>query len=204
VTITIYVEGGGDRNKATTARCRQGFAEYCRRVAPGRPQPKIVACGGRGQAFDRFKTEVGRQKTGEQCVLLVDSESPVKSGITPATHLHQRDGWSFANLPTQQVFLMVEAMEAWLLADRSALAAFYGAEFRPNALPYDERHVEAIPKDDLVASLQRATVAVKTKGRYHKTGHAFSLLAEIDPHKVEAASPHAAAFHLFLLAPTVP
>lgn len=197
MTITIYVEGGGDHNRDATVRCRQGFAEYCKKVAPAR-RLKIVACGGRNQSFDRFKTESGRTRPDEYCVLLVDSEGPMKHGSAPATHLHERDKWDFAHLPREQVFLMVQAMEAWFLADRDALAAYYGQGFRLNALPGDERHIEAIPKDDLVPSLEDASRATKTKGQYHKTRHGFALLAMIDPIKVEAGSQYAAAFHRYL------
>jgi hypothetical protein len=122
----------------------------------------------------------------------------MKHGSAPATHLHERDKWDFAHLPREQVFLMVQAMEAWFLADRDALAAYYGQGFRLNALPGDERHIEAIPKDDLVPSLEDASRATKTKGQYHKTRHGFALLAMIDPIKVEAGSQYAAAFHRYL------
>jgi hypothetical protein len=194
VKIKIYVEGGGNNNEDVRARCRQGFAEYCKKVAPDR-QTKVVACGGRKQAFDRFKIEAGRNKTDEYCVLLVDSEGPVRRGATPATHLNERDRWDFAQLPSKHIFLMVEAMEAWFLADRDALESYYGQGFRRNALPGDELHIEAILKDDLVPSLENASRDTKTKGQYHKTRHGFALLAKIDPAKVEAGSPHAAAFH---------
>jgi hypothetical protein len=194
--VKIYVEGGG-HNPDTIVRCRQGFAEYCRKVAPNR-QPRIIACGGRQQTFDRFKTEVERGKAGEQCALLVDSEGSVKPGIAPASHLHVRDGWNFTQLPQDRVFLMVQAMEAWFMADRNALAGYYGEGFRPNALPYDERNIEEIPKDDLERCLIKASRDTKTKEKYHKTKHAFALLGEIDPSKVQLGSPHAAAFHRFL------
>jgi hypothetical protein len=93
---------------------------------------------------------------------------------------------------------MVQAMEAWFMADRSALAEYYGEGFRVRALPSDELHIESIPKDDLEPALVNATRATKTKGEYHKTRHAFALLVAIDPDKVELGSPHAAAFNDFL------
>lgn len=93
---------------------------------------------------------------------------------------------------------MVQAMEAWFLADRAALMAYYGQGFRINALPGDERHVEAVQKGDLEPSLVKASHSTRTKGDYDKTTHAFALLLEIDPAKVEQGSPHAAAFHRFL------
>lgn len=198
VKITIYVEGGGN-NSNTQSRCREGFAEYCKKAAPDR-RLKVVACGSRNQTFGRFKTESSRSKPDEHCLLLVDSEGPVKQGTTPAVHLLERDRWDFAHLPGEQIFLMVQAMEAWFFADRVSLAAYYGQGFRLNALPGDEHHIEAIPKDDLVPSLESASRDTKTKGQYHKTRHGFALLARIDPAKVEAGSPHAEALHRFLRA----
>ncbi len=197
MSVTIYVEGGGDNND-TLIRCRQGFAEYCAKLTPAHRRPKIVACGGRQQTFDRFKTEARINNLGEICVLLVDSEGPVGPDIAPVTFLQTRDRWVLPDSKNFESFLMVQAMEAWLLADRETLAAFYGPDFRTNALPGDPRQIETIPKEDLEPSLVNATRATKSKGAYHKTRHAFTLLALIDPAKVERTSPRAAAFHRFL------
>lgn len=196
MTVTVYVEGGGN-NKDTTTRCRAGFSEYCKNVAPLNPRPRIVACGGRRQAFERFKTEVLRSKEGDLCVLLVDSEGPVGTTMTPKAHLEARDGSRLPVSETHKVFLMVQAMEAWFLADRDALAAYYGTGFRRQSLPGDERHIEEIPKNDLEPCLVNATRDTQ-KGRYHKSRHGFALLALINPGKVQAGSPHAEAFHSFL------
>lgn len=136
-------------------------------------------------------------QTGEICVLLVDAEGRVTAG-TPAEHLYIRDGWDFPTLQDHQVFLMVQAMEAWFLADRDALAIFYGNGFLANSLPGSPTNIEAVPKDDLERGLRHASRPTKTKGEYHKTQHGFALLALIDPVKVEKASPHAASFHRFL------
>jgi hypothetical protein len=50
--------------------------------------PRIVACGGRNQAYDRFQTAL---KNGEHCFLLVDSEIPVDNKYMnlPWQHLAQ-------------------------------------------------------------------------------------------------------------------
>jgi hypothetical protein len=196
VKITIYVEGGGD-NSFTRTRCREGFARYCEKICPVGKRPRIVACGGRQQTFNRFKTEVELRHTEEHCVLLVDSEGPVSTGITAITHLQNRDGWTFPISQGMHAFLMVQAMEAWLIADRTLLSRFYGQGFRLSALPGNTTNIESIPKNDLADSLATATAATKSKG-YHKTKHAFNLLAQIDPAKVERVSEHAARFHEFL------
>jgi Domain of unknown function (DUF4276) len=197
VKITIYVEGGGKNNPDVRTRCREGFSDYCNKLSPIGRLPQVVVCGSRNEAFKRFNTAVSNIKAGDRCALLVDAEGPVRPGDTPDAHLSVQDRWNFASLPRDRVFLMVQAMEAWFLADRSALVAYYGQGFRPTALPGDELNVEAIRKDDLVPSLVNASRGT-AKGQYHKTRHGFALLARIAPSKVEAGSPHAAAFHRFL------
>jgi hypothetical protein len=195
VSVRIYVEGGGD-NKDTIKRCKEGFASYCQKLAPPNRRPSIVACGGRQQTFDRFNTAVLDSRAGEICVLLVDAEDRVTAQIPPE-HLRTRDGWDFPVLDHAKVFLMVQAMEAWFLADREALATFYGEGFLAKSLPGSPTNIEAIRKDDLEPRLKHASKPTQ-KGEYHKTKHGFALLALIDPLKVGTGSPHAANLHQFL------
>ncbi len=197
MNVKIYVEGGGD-SPDTIKRCKQGFSEYCNKLSQPSRRPAIVACGSRNETFDRFRTAVTHGKPGEKFALLVDSEGPVANGVTAPSYLGIRERWDFTGLPPQGVFLMVQAMEAWLLADRATLAAHYGQGFRLNSLPYTERTIEEIPKDDLEPSLKNASAGTRSKGQYHKTRHAFALLAKIDPAKVGAGSAHAAAFNEFV------
>jgi hypothetical protein len=121
------------------------------------------------------------------------------SAYSAVEYLRIRDGWNFDGLPKDHVFLMVQAMEAWFLADRQALATYYGSGFRLNALPGDELHVEIIAKTDLESSLKNATKNTQ-KGEYHKTRHAFALLELIRPEQVEQSSKHAGDLHTFLRA----
>jgi hypothetical protein len=196
VSVKIYVEGGGD-NEDTITRCRQGFAAYCAKAAPGKPRPRIVPCGGRNQTFDKFKIAVQSSKVDDLCVLLVDSEGPVGTK-TPVDYLSGRDKWVFPPIQNHKIFLMVQAMEAWFLADRETLAAFYDGRFLAKSLPGSPSNIEAVPKDDLEPKLRHASKPTNTKGEYHKINHGTALLALINPAKVEKASPHAASFHQFL------
>lgn len=194
VSVRIYVEGGGDQ-RATTAACRQGFVEFFGKVLPTRHRPRVIACGGRDATFDSFRTAYG-QKDG-LAVLLVDSEGPVSS--PPWRHLKDRDGWNPPGGATDNhAHLMVQCMEAWLLADREALAAYYGQGFLQGNLP-GEANVELIDKGDIFRALNRATRQTATKGIYRKTSHGFGLLSRIDPAKVRAASNHAERLCTFLL-----
>lgn len=195
MSVRIFVEGGGD-NEDTITRCRQGFGAYCAKVTREKSCPKIVPCGGRDHTFKKFKSAIKANKAEEQYALLVDSEGSVGSKNS-VDYLSERDRWEFPPLNDDQVFLMVQAMEAWFLADREMLAAFYDGGFLANSLPGTPTNIEAVRKDDLEPGLKRASRPTK-KGEYHKTKHGFALLGLIDPLKVETGSPHARQFNDFL------
>jgi hypothetical protein len=166
-------------------------------LAPENRRPSIVACGGRDQAFKRFKTAVDSSLAGDVCALLVDAEAPVTTASV-VQHLHDRDGWNFPALDRHRVFLMVQAMESWFLADREALANFYDGGFLAKSLPGSSTNVEAVPKGDLEPSLKDASKPTRTKGEYHKVKHGFALLALVDPVKIGIASRHAKLLNEFL------
>ncbi len=187
--ICIYVEGGGDGN-AGRAAIRRGFGEFLRELRDLARQRRIhwdiVACGPRGRALKAFSKAL-REGTHAFNVLLVDSEGPVSA--PPWEHLAERDEWKKPEGATQdQCHLMVQAMEAWLVAEPGALAEHYGQGFKKGKLPR-RRDVETIAKSDLEPALERATEET-TKGRYHKIRHGAKLLAMIDQTKVRARAPH--------------
>lgn len=167
MTVKLYVEGGGDHNKSLATQCRQAFAEFFRKAGEEK-RPRVVACGGRSQAIDRFE---GAIKAGESPFLLIDSEGPA-----PA-------------MPEANTYYMVQTMEAWFHADKAALQQYYGGSFRESALSA-RTNVEDIPKADLFDGLKRATKDCQ-KGEYSKGQHSFDILLRIDPLKVRSASPHA-------------
>lgn len=205
--VKLYVEGGGDSAALKTA-CREGFARFLEKAGLSGHMPRIVACGGRQDAFDSFCTAL---KNGEPALLLVDSEAPValaaqlgdatvkdvRSQWLPWLHLLHRpgDGWEKpAGAQDMQCHLMVQCMESWLLADRASLKVFFGQGFLENKLPPDNPDVEAIAKNELYQSLANATRTCKTKAQYGKGEHSFKLLALLDPVKVMDVSPWARRF----------
>ena len=152
--------------------------------------PRIIACGSRDRAYDRFCTAQRNAQANEFIVLLVDSEEGVERGVGPWAFLKRRDNWSRPDgTNDDNVHLMVQCMEAWFLADRDTLAHFFGDGFNANPLP-NRPDVENIPKSDLYDALKRATQASR-KGKYGKGRHSFDLLAQLDPQKVTQASPYA-------------
>lgn len=85
---------------------------------------------------------------------------------------------------------MVQCMEGCFLADKNCLASFSGPDFKEKALP-GQSSIEEIPKRDIEEGLKRATRQCDRRGAYHKGHDSFEILAELNPEKVLAASPHA-------------
>lgn len=131
VTITIYVEGGGNGNELKE-RCRKGFQKFFEKAGMRGRMPKVVACGARQNAYDRFCTAVTMTGDHRLPLLLVDSEVPVSD--SPWRHLQSRDAWSRPEgAQDEQAHLMVQVMESWFLADRPALVRHFGQGFRESA-----------------------------------------------------------------------
>lgn len=187
--VKIYVEGGGDRAEQKN-RLREGFQEFFKKAGLAGNMPRVVACGSREKAYDRFSDTVNE---GDQAaLLLVDAEERVNA---PSTwqHLKHRDSWNRPDVAADdQCHLMVEVMEAWFLADIESLKSFYGRDFQDSAVRKGP-NVESIPKQDVIKSLEDATRPTK-KGRYHKGNHSADLLGRISPEEVRKRSAHAKRF----------
>ena len=187
--IKVYVEGGGD-GKSLRARCREGFSSFFAKANLAGRMPRVIACGGRKSAFNKFCTALGSRKAEEFIVLLVDSEDPVADGSGPWLHLRTRDGWERPEEATDEnAHLMVQCMEAWFLADKDYLAAYFDQNFNRNALS-GHLQIENVAKGDVLEGLKRATRQCK-KGEYGKGRHSFEILEQINPANVMAVSPHA-------------
>jgi hypothetical protein len=182
--IRIYVEGGGDRSD-TRAAIREGFNNFlqplCQLARERRIRWSVTACGGRNSALEIFNTAL-ETHSDAFLVLLVDSEAPVVGGRWK--HLQGEAG----NLPDDHCHLMVQTVEAWLVADPEALAGYYGKGFRRGALPKHD-DIEAVSKDDLYKSLQKAVAETK-KERYEKIRHCADLLSRLSPDRVRQRARH--------------
>ena len=153
----------------------------------------VIACGSRENAFDKFRSAFTKATDNDFIVLLVDSENSVAEGAGPWLHLKGGDNWDKpADATNENAHLMVQCMEAWFLADKEALAGYFGDDFNMNSLP-GRLEVEAISKSDIEAGLKAATRQCK-KGQYDKGSHSFGILTELDPDKVTGASPQAKRF----------
>ncbi len=182
VKVTIYLEGGGDRKDLRTA-CRKGFSDFFRKLGFDGSMPSFVACGPRNQAFKRFCIATKALTPNQYVILLVDSEEAY-SHKNPWEHLSNRDNWIQPSGTTQDnVFLMVECMENWFLADRKSLPVFFGQGFRANALP-PNNNPECITKSVVLAALKNATRDIHDRDGYKKSKHSFALLGNINAQTV--------------------
>ena len=190
MNVTVYVEGGGTR-RALKNRCRRGFSEFFRSAGLSGRMPRIFAGGGRQSTYESYRTALAKANENEFAVLLVDSEGPVAARSDAWTHLNIRDKWEKPRGATDDAaHLMVQCMEAWFLADKSALVEFFGDSFNENSLPR-RADVEGVSMRDIARGLKMATRQCKRKGAYDKGRHSFAILAELDSKKVTSDSPHA-------------
>ena len=83
-------------------------------------------------------------------------------------------------------------MESWFLADRDALASFYGRRFNKNKLP-GSANIEEVSKQDIFRALENATRSTQ-KGKYSKGSHSFDVLGTLNAGCVEDASRYAKRF----------
>lgn len=199
--IAVYIEGGGN-TAGQKAELRQGFdalfAKEKSKAAATSGSLRFIFCGGRREAYETFMNAVA-VKPQIVNALLVDSEAPIapvpadrsQDATQRLRYLRQTqaigprgqgDGWQFEDVSPERIHLMVQCMEAWIVADPEALENFYKQDFRRARLPA-RANLEDEPKADIYAKLEAATKETR-KGLYAKIEHAGKLLLLIDPEKV--------------------
>lgn len=190
--VKVYVEGGGT-GSALRAKCRQGFAQFFEKTPLNNiRRPRVVACGGRQEAYEDFCTAIEK---GECALLLVDSEVPIATQSQPSgdpfrpwDHLLATTGWRCPEGSSDKdCHLMVQVMESWFLADWQATAGYFGREFHGMAPPTAQ--IEELTKDQVIGALPNGTS--HGARRYNKGKDSFTLLGQVDAMKVLARSPWA-------------
>jgi hypothetical protein len=91
--VRVYVEGGGN-SRGEQRELKEGFSKLFARALGDRPRPQVIACGGRKDAFDELKKAL-KSNPDALCILLVDSEAPVRHGASTWDHVRERvgDAW---------------------------------------------------------------------------------------------------------------
>jgi hypothetical protein len=188
VEVRIYAEGGGEGPLLDTL-FRRGWTEFFKTAGLAGRLPRVVRGGGRENTFRLFQIAVAQSGPSILPLLLVDSEGPVRQEHGPWQHLRESDLWHQpARTTDHSVFLMVQVMETWFVADRAALRRHFGSCFRENAFP-QATNLESVPKAEILKGLRAATDAC-VRG-YSKGKISYELLAAIDPAEVERRCPNA-------------
>jgi hypothetical protein len=188
--VRVFVEGGGPHER-TQKQLRRGFAQFLRLVPGlGVQLVQVETCG--AKALSDFRRAL-RTNPEDLNLLLVDAEGPVTG--SPKAHVAARVKTKCPG-DESQYHLMVQAMEAWLVADVDALRAYYGPRLNENPLP-KRPNVEEVAKSDLEPKLREATRDTQ-KGEYHKIRHAAPLLERLNAAKVRARAKHCERLFAFL------
>lgn len=187
--IRIYVEGGG-QGKDTKMALKEGMSRFLvslRNLARAKHVKwSIIVCGSRSATFRDFCN--GRKSNpGATNLLLVDAESAI-TAPTCSQHLVHQDGWNMTGINDDDIHLMVQVMENWLIADVNTLAAYYGSGFNRGAIP-GTTDVETVTKPNVERALENATQRTQ-KGRYHKIRHGPDILGQLNESLVRRKAAH--------------
>ncbi len=175
--IRIYVEGGG--NAKIDNACKKGFHQLLENAGFKGRVPRIVACGSRDVAYDRFKTAIN---AGITALLIVDSEDPVSDISKTWEHLKKRDSWERpAKANDEQVFLMTTCMETWVVADIETLRKIFPNCLKEKLLPKPSplSELEKLDRHAIQDALDTATN--RCPNAYKKGKRSFALLAHLSP-----------------------
>jgi hypothetical protein len=141
--------------------------------------PRLVACGGRGAAFNDFTTAHSRSTDGEYVALWIDSEDPMADIEEAWAHLRVRDGWTApVGAADEQVLFMVTCMETWIATDQETLSTHFGDRFQRSALPA-LHGMETRTRDSVQDALVHATR--NCGNAYAKGKRSFEVLGKLDP-----------------------
>ncbi len=186
VSVTIFVEGGGE-SKELKSRCREGFSKLIKKMGFVGHMPKIVACGGRKNAYDMFNIAMTSAGYDEYPILLVDSEDPISSD-RPWDHLHVRDRWDRpVGANDDQAQMMATCMETWIMADHEALQKVFGYCLRRGSL-IPANNLEERSRQELLEALKSATDNCGRNKGYDKGKRSFQILAELNTRSLENLS----------------
>lgn len=172
----LFVEGSQNTNNGDL---RNGFGKLLAQA--GRPMPQIIMSDDTAGAVRKFRLEVEKTNSRfQQVLLLVDLDGPEEA----------RETWLTAQellSHREQVFFMVQKMEAWFLAQPDVLHEFYAPKL-PHTLPGAPPARVPHPDRELV----RCTRGHPKKGTYHKTAHGARLLALLRLPDLQRAFPDVA------------
>ncbi len=134
--------------------------------------------------------------------MLIDSEDPVADPEKTWAHLFKRDRWiQPQGASDEQVLFMTTCMETWIVADRTALRAYFKQHLQENALPALE-NLESRSRHDIHDKLVHATRGCSNA--YKKGERSFAVLELLNPAALEDLPSFARAIRILQTKLTLP
>jgi hypothetical protein len=161
VTATIYIEGGakGKKSNYLNTKCQEAFHKLLDKMGFTGRKPRLVACGGRQNVFDKFCTKL-KTTSAEYIAMWIDSEEPMQDIDNTWQHLAAVTTVAPWTKPVgandDQVLFMATCMETWIVTDRNTLLSHYGKSLHEKHLPA-LNNVESLGRDVVQNQLIQAT-----------------------------------------------
>ncbi|RZK38807.1 MAG: DUF4276 family protein [Hymenobacter sp.] len=172
----LFVEGSSNTNNGNL---RIGFNKLLKKA--NKSMPEIKMSDDLANSIKKFKQEVEKAASDyQQILLLVDLDGPEET----------REAWLAKHElinHREQVFCMIQEMEAWFLSQPDALHTYYGSPL-PHTLPKAVSARVSHPAQEL----ERCTKGHRSKSAYHKTNHGADLLGMLSLPKLQADFPDVA------------
>jgi len=190
VNAKIYLEGGAKDSNQLRTRCQEAFNKLLKSMGFGGRMPRLIACGGRQDAFDRFCTAI--QTTSGYVAMWIDSEDPMADIERTWDHLATvttvRPFEKPQDVNDDQVLMMTTCMESWISADHATLLVHFGKGFQENALP-SLTNLESRGRRDVQDRLVRASR--NCQAAYKKGEVSYEIVGKLNP---VALRPHLPSF----------
>ena len=183
VNAFLYLEGGatGANSKYLDTLCTRAFHKLLDRMDFTGRKPRLVACGGRNDVFNRFKIALRAGGDG-YIAMWIDSEDPMADIEQAWKHLVEVTTVGIWEKPEgamdDQVLFMTTCMETWIVTDRAALQEHYKQNLNENPLPHTNG-LEGRQRHAVQQALETATK--NCKNAYAKGKRSFEILEKLDP-----------------------
>lgn len=194
--VVIHFEGAKDLR----AGFGKLFGNHIERARRNGIRFAMIAGGSNAETVKDFLRSC-RRNPSDLNVLLIDSEGPAPSATEAIRSLRSRSYWDANATPEDgQINFMVQAMEAWFIADPRALSRHFGNGFAAGRLP-NPQNAESISPNRLTDSINQALRAIggRRRKKYDKVRDGARLLALIDEATVRRNCPAFGRLTDFLL-----
>ena len=182
--VTVHFEGHSNLRPGF----HKIFEPHVNHARRQRIRFKLIAGGSRTEAVKDFLRSC-RSRPSNVNVLLIDSEGPVPDTVSAIQSLRAQRFWDKSVVcDDDQVNLMVQAMEAWFIADPQALINHFGQDFNINALP-SPQSAESVSPNDLTTAIHGG-LRNSGRRRYDKVTDGVKLLQLVDRVKVAQYCQH--------------